>query len=161
MATPKQMPPTLSLHHGRALAARLKTAEDSCRVIDAWLDPPGGIYYQPVAELSEASREKIRAHVREILAGLARIQQDLVLPRQEISQTGLLRAYLSQLWVSLAESRGRYLEGYGAVPAELAEYLDHRMDELESLVGEVRHILESPTGSAKSQPLRKVTDRRR
>lgn len=155
MGTPKKMPPTLSLHHGRALAARLKTAEDSCRVIDAWLDAPGGIYHQSVAELSEASREKIRAHVREILARLARIQQELALPRQEISQTGLLRAYLSQLWVSLAESRGRYLEGYGAVPAELAKYLDRRMDELESLVSEIRRILESPAGAAKpSRPAR-------
>jgi hypothetical protein len=45
--------------------------------------------------------------------------------------------------VSLVETRGRYLRGYGEVPRELAEYLDRRVGELESRVNEIRRLVEA------------------
>jgi hypothetical protein len=132
----------LSAAHARALGSHFKTVEEYLREVASWMDGFEGVFYRAPAELPEEQRARARTLIGEILNGLGDVRQELGLERQQMSSIGIMRAYLSELWVSLVETRGRYLRGYGEVPAELAEYLDRRVDELESRVNEIRRLVE-------------------
>jgi hypothetical protein len=136
------LPGTLSTSHARALSAHFKTVEEYLRVVESSLDGFEGVFHASPAEVPAAQRARIRALSAEIIEGLRRIRDELGLQPIETSSVGIMRAYLSELWVSLAETRGRHLGGYGKVPPELAAYLDRRVDELELLVNEIRAITE-------------------
>lgn len=146
----------LSTAHARALTSHFKTVEEYLRVVVSWIDGFEGVFYGAPAELAEEERAHARTVIAEVLGGLKRVREDLGLERQQMSSRGIMRAYLSELWVSLVETRSRYLRGYGEVPPELAEYLDHRVSELETQVAEIRRLVEivgrpeshSPAGSA-------------
>jgi hypothetical protein len=129
--------------HARALGSHFKTVEEYLRVVASWIDGFEGIFYGAPVELSEAQRARARTVIAEVLGGLGRVRQDLGLERQQMSSIGIMRAYLSELWVSLVETRSRYLQGYGEVPPELAEYLDRRVSELETQVSEIRRLVEA------------------
>jgi hypothetical protein len=135
-----QIPVTAA--HARALAAHFKTVEEYLRVIDSWLDGVQGVFYSAQTELSEERRTQIRTRIEQVFEGLRRIQGELGLRPREVSSLGVIRAYLSELWVSLVETRGRYLRGYGEVSPELEAYLDRRVDELELQVNEIRRLVE-------------------
>ena len=117
--------------------------EEYLRVVASWINGFEGIFYGAPAELREEQRVRARALIGEVLGGLERVRGELGLERQEMSSIGVMRAYLSELWVSLVETRGRYLRGYGDVPPQLAEYLDRRVGELEGRVNEIRHLVET------------------
>lgn len=136
------LPITISATHARALTAHFKTVEEYLRVVESALDGFEGVFYASSAELTAAQRTRIRTLVAEILDGLRRTRSELQLRPMETSSLGIIRAYLSELWVSLVETRGRYLGGYGKVPPELGAYLDRRVDELESRVNEIRRLTE-------------------
>ena len=129
--------------HARALSAHFKTVEEYLRVVASWIDGFEGIFYAAPAELPEEQRARARTVIAVILGGLERVRQELGLDQQQMSSLGIMRAYLSELWVSLVETRSRYLRGYGEVPPELGEYLDQRVGELESQVNEIRRLIEA------------------
>jgi hypothetical protein len=139
----------LSAAHARALRSHFKTVEEYLRVVASSMDAFEGVFYGVPAELSDEQRARARTLIGEVLSGLGNVRQELGLERQQVSSIGVMRAYLSELWVSLVETRGRYLRGYGEVPPELAEYLDSRVDELESRVNEIRRLVEA---AAKPEP---------
>jgi len=139
--SPARVP--LSTAHARVLSSHFKTVEEYLRVVASWMDGFEGIFYGAPAELPEGQRARACALIAELLAGLERVRQELGLDRQQMSSVGVMRAYLSELWVSLVETRSSYLGGYGEVPPELAEYLDRRVDELESKVSEIRRLVEA------------------
>jgi hypothetical protein len=136
-------PISLTPAHARALSSHFKTVEEYLRVVASWMDGFEGIFYGAPAELPEEQRVRARTLIGEVLCGLDRIRQELGMERQQMSSVGVIRAYLSELWVSLVETRSRYLRGYGEVPPELADYLDRRVDELESRVKELRRLVEA------------------
>lgn len=147
------LPIAISATHARALSAHFKTVEEYLRVVESWLDGYEGVFYGSRAELSAPQRARIRTLITEIITGLQRTKSDLALEPLEGSSLGIIRAYLSELWVSLVETRGRYLRGYGEVPPELAAYLDRRVDELESRVNEIRRLTEeaAAAGAGKAE----------
>lgn len=145
------LPITISATHARALTAHFKTVEEYLRVVESSLDGSEGVFYRSRAELSPAERTRIRTLIADILAGLRRTRSELGLQPLEGSSLGIIRAYLSELWVSLVETRGRYLAGYGEVPPNLAAYLDRRVDELESLVNEIRRLTEEAAQARAAQ----------
>ncbi len=133
----------LSAAHARALSSHFKTVEEYLRVVASWIDGFEGIFYGAPAELPEGQRARARALIGEVFGRLERVRGELGLERQQMSSIGVMRAYLSELWVSLVETYSRYLRGYGEVPSELAEYLDRRVGELEGRVNEIRHLVEA------------------
>jgi len=153
----EQPPPLISVRaaHARALGAHFKTVEEYLRVVESWLDGAQGIFYSAEAELSEERRQRVRALIGEVLAGLDRIRRELGLQPEEVSALGVMRAYLSELWVSLVETRGRYLRGYGQVPPDLEHYLDDRIGGLESQVNEIRRLVD---GAAKDPPASRAVE---
>jgi hypothetical protein len=136
------IPTMIPAAHARALSAHFKTAEEYLRVVDSSLDGFEGVFHVSPAEVPAEQRARVRTLAAEILEGLRRIRHELGLEPLESSSLGIVRAYLSELWVSLAETHGRYLGGYGEMPPELAAYLDHRVGDLESQVNEIRAIIE-------------------
>jgi hypothetical protein len=135
---PDAVPPA----HARALSAHFKTVEEYLRVVESSLGGLDGVFCASPAEVPEAERVRIHALSAEIINGLGRIKRELGLQPLENSSLGVIRAYLSELWVSLVETRGRHLRGYGEVPDDLAAYLDRRVGELDSRVSEIRNIVE-------------------
>ncbi len=133
----------LSAAHSIALVARLLTVEEDCQELVRYLDGYAGILYAYLPVLPEESRKTIRALVAEILQGIDHIRQDLGLPRRQNEVTRLLAAHHSRMWVTLHETHGETLRGYGPVPAELTAYLDPRVDKLLSLVADLRTAIES------------------
>jgi len=137
-----RIPASVPEAHARALSAHFKTVEEYLRVVESSLEGFDGIFYGSPAELSAAQQARIRSLSAEILEGLRSIKRDLRLQALESSSLGIIRAYLSELWVSLVETRGRHLSGYGEVPPDLAAYLDRRVGDLEMRVDEIRMIVE-------------------
>jgi hypothetical protein len=142
--------PAISAAHSIALVARMLTLEEDCREIERFLDGYAGIYYAYQGVLSDDARQTIRALISGILAGIARIRVDLGLPQRQIEVTRLLTAHLSRMWVTLHESKGESLRGYGVVPDELTAYLEPRVEELLGLAASLRSAIESvpkPSGA--------------
>lgn len=137
------VPASIPESHARALSAHFKTVEEYLRVVESSLAGFDGIFYGSPAQLPAAQQARIRCLSAEILDGLRLIKRELRLQPLESSSLGIIRAYLSELWVSLVETRGRRLSGYGEVPADLAVYLDRRVADLEAHVDEIRTIVES------------------
>ena len=136
------VPASVPESHARALSAHFKTVEEYLRVVESSLEGFDGIFYGSTAELPAAQQARIRSLSAEILDGLRLIKRELRLQPLKSSSLGIIRAYLSELWVSLVETRGRHLSGYGEVPEDLAAYLDRRVADLETRVDEIRMIVE-------------------
>jgi len=121
------------------------TLEEDCREMERFLDGFTGVFYSYGGAPSEAARQTIRTLISEILRGLERIRLDLGLPQRQIEVGRLLAAHHSRMWVTLQETHAASLRGYGAVPDELAAYLEPRVDELLGLVASLRGAIESGT----------------
>jgi hypothetical protein len=142
---PEAIPPA----HARALSAHFKTVEEYLRVVESSLEGIDGVFCASPAEVPEAERARIRDLSAKILNGLRTIKGELGLQSLENSSLGLIRAYLSELWVSLVETRGHHLRGYGDVPDDLAAYLERRVSEIETYLNQIRNIVEEV---ARSRP---------
>ncbi len=153
------IPVTIPAAHARALSSHFKTVEEYLQVVESSLDGFQGVFHASAAEVPAAQQARIRALGGEILESLRRIKNDLRLQPIESSSIGIARAYLSELWVSLVETRGHHLRGFGEVPADLAAYLDHYVGELESQVNEIRTIIEEVAHSGEMRESRGATRR--
>lgn len=147
----RELPVRIPSAHARALSSHFKTVEEYLHVVESSLEGFQGVFYESSADVPSAERARIRALTAAILDKLRRIRQDLGLQPIESSSLGIARAYLSELWVSLVETRGHRLRGFGEVPDDLAAYLDHHVGELESQVNEIRTIIEDAARAAKSE----------
>jgi hypothetical protein len=117
--------------------------EQDCREIERFLDGYAGIFYQYLGVSSDETRRTIRTLISEILRRIACIRFDLGLPQRQIEINRMLAAHLSQMWVTLNETNGHSLRGYGEVPEELSAYLEPRVEELLGLVESLRGAIES------------------
>ena len=135
--------PALSPAHSTALTARMLTLEQDCREIERFLDGYAGVFYQYLGLFPDETRRTIRTLISGILQRITRIRLDLGLPQQQIEVSKMLAAHLSQIWVTLHETRPHSLRGYGKVPEELSAYLEPRVEELLGLVASLRSAIES------------------
>jgi hypothetical protein len=144
----------LSAPHTRALAARLKTVEDFCGEVERLMDAGGHIYSEYQGEIAPEEKRRIRAIFAELYGRLRDLRQRLGLPVQPVDRFNAINAYLSEVWVCLAETKSRHLKAYGPVPKELAGILDPRLDEIDAQVRELREmiaLLKARQGSAISE----------
>jgi hypothetical protein len=123
--------------------------EEDCREIDRSLDGFNGIMYEHAGEIAEASKERIRAVLAEMLDKVTAIRLDLGLPKQVVELDRLIESRLSHIWVTLHESRTQSLRGYGAAPEKLKEYLDPRVDEILGLHARLRETLQGARAERK------------
>ena len=144
-----EIPVRIPSAHARALSSHFKTVEEYLRVVESSLEGFQGVFYASSADVPAAQRARIRNLAAAILDNLRRVKRDLRLQAIEGSSVGVARAYLSELWVSLVETRGTRLRGFGEVPDDLAAYLDRHVGDLESQVNEIRTIIEDVARAAK------------
>jgi hypothetical protein len=139
---PHEKPSAVSPTHARVLVADFKAIEDYCREIEKWLGDPAGIFSKVEGEIPAESRRIMLKKFAEVYAQLQDIQHDLKLDKVVVDRLRLVDAYLSDAWVALSETNSRHLKAYGAVPKELADYLDPRLEELNSTLKEIRRAAE-------------------
>jgi len=137
------VPRALSPAHSIALVARMLTLEEDCRQIERFLEGYEGIFYAYPGVFPYETRGTIRTLLSGILHRISRIRSDLGLPQRQMEIDQMLAAHLSQMWVTLHESKASSLHGYGVVPDELEVYLEARVEELLSLVASLRSTIES------------------
>jgi hypothetical protein len=148
----RQHPLHVSPTHARTLLAHLKTIEEYCREVETWLGEPQGIYFEAEGEIPPDVRKRMRAIFSEVYELLATMRQDLGLEKVKINRFNLIQAYLSEAWASLSDTKSRHLKAYGAVPKELADCLDPRLDELNLRLKGIRKAAESAKLDARSRP---------
>ena len=147
----RQHRPPVSPTHARTLLAHLKTIEEYCREVETWLGEPEGIYFEAQGEIAPDVRKKMRAIFSEVYELLTTMRRDLGLEKVKVNRFNLIQAYLSEAWASLSDTKSRHLKAYGAVPKELAEYLDPRIDELNLMLKEIRKAAEAAKQNARSR----------
>jgi signal transduction histidine kinase len=128
------------------------TLEQDCREIERFLDGYAGIFYQYIGVFPDETRRTIRTLISGVLERIARIRLDLGLPQRQIEIDQMLAAHLSQIWVTLHETRGHSLRGYGRVPEKLSAYLEPRVEELLGLVANLRGAIESDKKPTNAPP---------
>ncbi len=147
----------ISPAHAGALGARMLILEEDCREIERHLDGFHGILYEYSGEIPETSKQRMRAVLAEILDKVTSIRLDLGLPKQVVELDKLIESRLSHIWVTLHESKSHGLRGYGAVPEELKEYLDPRMDGILSLLTRLQETLRGAKMEGKPEEASKET----
>jgi hypothetical protein len=145
----RQHPLHVSATHARTLFAHLKTIEEYCREVEAWLGEPQGIYFEAEGEIPPDLRKRMRAIFSEVYELLTTMRRDLGLEKVKVNRFNLIQAYLSEAWASLSDTKSRHLKAYGAVPKELAEYLDPRLDKLNLMLKEIRKAAEAAKQNAR------------
>jgi hypothetical protein len=139
----------ISPAHAGALAARMLILEEDCREIERNLDGFHGILYEYAGEIPDATKQRMRATLAEILDKVTAIRRDLGLRKQVVELDKLIESRLSRIWVTLHESKSRGLRGYGAVPEELKAYLDPHLDGILSLLARLREALRQASTEGK------------
>lgn len=134
----------LSHSHWNALSVRMRGIEEDCREIERWLNGVAGIYEESVNPRDEETKQRARAVLTEILSRISAVKDDLGLRKEQIETTKVVNAHVAHLWETVHESKSEYLKGYGAVPEELRNYIDARMDEVLSVVGNLTALLAAP-----------------
>jgi len=145
-----QPPLLVSAAHNNALTSRLHVIEDECREITRYLDGYHGIFSEYVGEIPEPTKLTARAVLMEIVEALLAIKLDLELSKRQVDLHRVFNAHLSHIWVTLHESKGESLRGYGAVPEDLNAYIEPRIDELLGLLRRLRSLLEPPAEQGSS-----------
>ena len=139
----------VSSTHARVLVAHFKTIEDYCREIEKWLGAPAGIFSEAVGEIAPDARRLIEKKFAELYEQLAEIQSNLRLEKVVVDRFRLVDAYLTEAWVSLSETKSRHLKAYGPLPEGLADYLDPRLEHLNTALKEIRRAAEGARQTAK------------
>jgi hypothetical protein len=143
--------PSISPAHAGALAARMHILEEDCREIERNLDGFHGIFYEYAGGIPEATKQRMRAMLAEILDKLTSIRLELGLPKQVVELDKLIESRLSHIWVTLRESKSPGLRGYGVVPEDLRRYLDPRMDRALALLTRLQEALREAKTEGKQE----------
>ena len=138
---PDRVPLTCSPTHAQALTAHLKTVEDFCGEVRRLVDARDGIFCEYSGHIADAESERIGALLKKVCRGLTELRDGLGLSKQQMNRFNAINAYLSELWVSLVETKSRHLKAYGPVPENLAAYLDPRLDAMDAQISELREII--------------------
>jgi len=153
----------LTKPHQNVLEIRMWSLERLLkRVKEVLADPPPDEWLTEYVEpLPEAIRGRLAALVGEAENKLRQLIGDLDLHPTEVSISRLLLAHLTLGSNNLTEATSRYLRASGPVPAELAAYLDPRLEKLDRLLAEARGLIESTLPSKEARQKSASTTRPR
>ncbi len=139
--------PAISRNHQRALTSRLRALDESLCRFERWarLELLQSVLLAEKNTLSARQRQQILEETAHLREALAELRDDLGLRREVSGTRQAVAADCAFLWEVLIELEPRYLKNYGAVPDELADYLQPRlariqqtMERLGRIVGEKR-----------------------
>lgn len=153
----------LTKPHQNVLEIRLRSLERLLkRVEEVLANPPSDEWLTEYVEpLPDAIRGRMAALVDEAESELRHLIDDLDLHPAEVSISRLLLAHLTLGSTNLTEATSRYLIASSQVPAELATYLDPRLEKLDRLLAEARGLIETTLPSKEARQKSASTTRPR
>ena len=131
---------TLPPNQCRVVQAYLGSLERELAEIEDILDgrQDDRIFTRFVDELGPDAAQAGRDWIRDMRVELRRGRKLLGLDETTESMLSVLEAHLSQIWVTLEESRSHRLEGYGPLTVEQAATVDGVITHLLDLLGHFR-----------------------
>jgi len=129
----------ISENHKRSISVSLHLLDKALCQWEQWIggDISPGVMYQQRDTLSAAEKEKLQTRINSLRDVIARLRDDLSLAPATPSTGQLIVGQATVLWEMLAELNSSSLHGYGAVPPELAAYLDPLGESLTQQMSEI------------------------
>ena len=97
------------------------------------------VCYEERNRLTTRQRKKLLTEIENVREQMRQLKSDLNLPTQIKDVGKQIWGHSAGTWEMLAELESKRLKGYGAVSAELAEYLDPKaaklLDSLQTIAG--------------------------
>jgi len=121
---PQSIP--LNENHRRSIAISLQLLDKQLCQWEEWLQGhvSRGVMYQQQNRLSAREQTEPSRHIEELRQWMIRLRDDLQLSSTKPRTAPIIVGQATVLWEMLAELNSNSLQGYGAVPQELANYLD-------------------------------------
>jgi hypothetical protein len=129
----------LKQNHRRSISISLHLLDKQLCQWTEWLQGhvAPGVMYQQQNRLSARHKKELYQHIDELRQLMLRLRDDLQLVSTKPSTAQLIVGQATIVWEMLAELNSRSLQGYGAVPQDLANYLDPIGEKLASQMQEV------------------------
>ncbi len=123
---------TLRQSHKRAISVTLTLFDEALCGFDRWASGQEvrSVLFEILNPLSDEEKEKLSIELAELRKLLQEISDFLELDRTVNNVPTMIVGQCAVLWPSVVELEGRYLKGYGEVPADLEEYLTPRTNQL-------------------------------
>lgn len=118
--------------HKRAISVTLTLFDEALCGFDRWAQGQEvrSVFFQILNSLSEEQRRNLTIELAALRNLLTEIRDYLELKTTIDNSASMIVGQCAVLWPSIVELEGRYLKGYGDVPAALEEYLTPRANEL-------------------------------
>lgn len=129
----------LGENHRRSISISLHLLDKQLCQWEEWLagNISPGVMYQQRSLVSAREKAELQGHISELRKSMILLRDDLQLVSTKPSTAQLIVGQATVLWEMLAELNSRSLQGYGAVPTKLADYLDPIGEKLASEVHSV------------------------
>jgi hypothetical protein len=148
MDVPVQKPATeLKENHRRSISISLQLLDKQLCQWEEWLEGhvAPGVMYQQQNALSVRQKSQLRDRIADLRRRMIRLRDDFQLAPVKPRTTQLIVGQATVLWEMLAELNSRSLQGYGAVPDELARYLDPIGEKLAAAMHEISLMFSGAT----------------
>jgi len=93
--------------------------------------------------ITENEKAEIRARILQLQGLIASLVRKYDLEPSKKNLRRILASDVSQIWISLEDSRPARIRGYGAMPASLAETLETDLQEMLQIAHKLRALLNS------------------
>jgi hypothetical protein len=129
----------LSANHRRSISSVLQLVDKALGEWSGWIDAPpeAGVMYEQRDTLSLPQKKALRQRMTKTRAMILEMRDDLQLEPGKPAASRLIVGQATILWEMLAELNARSLQGYGEVPAALADYINPRGEALAAEMSEI------------------------
>jgi hypothetical protein len=116
----------LSENHKRSISTSLHLLDKQLCQWEQWINSPPkpGVMYQQQDTLSAEQKRELQCRIAQLRHEILRARDELKLTPARPDTSSLIAGDANVLWEMLCELNGTSLQGYGEVPAELAQYLN-------------------------------------
>lgn len=135
----------LSDNHRRVIASGMSIVDAAAvRMLDLLADRNSPAAMKTVeGSVTESESERIRAVLLQLQTLIASFVRKCDLQPSKKNLRRILASDVSQIWVTLEDSRPARIKGYGAMPVSTAESLEADLQEMLLLAGKLRALLNS------------------
>jgi hypothetical protein len=135
----------LSENHRRVIASGMLIVDAAAvRMLDLLEDRNSPAAMKIIeGSVTESEREQIRAHLFQLQTLSAAFVRKCDLQPSKKNLRRILASDISQIWVTLEDSRPARIRGYGAMPISSAESLEADLQEMLLLASRLRALLNS------------------
>jgi hypothetical protein len=135
----------LSDSHRRAVGSGMLIVDSAAvRILDLLEDRNTPAAMKVIeGSITENEKAEIRARILQLQGLIASLVRKYDLEPSKKNLRRILASDVSQIWISLEDSRPARIRGYGAMPASLAETLETDLQEMLQIAHKLRALLNS------------------